>query len=91
MWTPVYTKRLEKDIYRCLKRGYDIEKFKEIVVRLVKDIPLQTHSKPHKLVGEFVNHWECHIKSDWLLIYRYDNLNRQIIFESTGTHSDLFG
>lgn len=91
MWIPVYTKRFEKSMSRCLKRGYNIELFKEIVVLLIEDTPLPPKYKLHKLTGEFVNHWECHIKPDWLLLYRYDETNRQIIFEEMGTHSDLFG
>ena len=31
---------------------------------------------------------ECHIESDWLLIYKQEEV--RIIFERTGTHSDLF-
>jgi mRNA interferase YafQ len=90
MWTPAYTKKFKKSILRCTKRGYDIDLFKQIAILLIKGLPLPNHYKPHKLGGEFVNHWECHIKSDWLLIYRYDEMNKKIIFEDTGTHSDLF-
>ncbi|MDD3001662.1 MAG: type II toxin-antitoxin system YafQ family toxin [Candidatus Riflebacteria bacterium] len=32
---------------------------------------------------------ECHIESDWLLIYRITE--DSIFFERTGSHSDLFG
>jgi len=90
MLKPVYTKRFEKSISLCIKRGYDIELFKEIAVLLNEDIPLPLRCRPHKLTGEFTNHLECHIKPDWLLIYRYDAEHTQIIFEDTGTHSDLF-
>ena len=90
MLIPVYTKRFEKNISRCIKRGYDIELFKEIAVLLVEEMPLPPKCKVHKLIGEFANHWECHIKPDWLLIYRYDDVNKKVIFEDTGSHSDLF-
>jgi mRNA interferase YafQ len=90
MWTPAYTKRFEKSISRCIKRGYDMVLFKEITSLLIKGLPLPYKYKPHKLGGEFVNHWECHVQSNWLLIYRYDEINKRIIFEDTGTHTDLF-
>jgi len=90
MLTPVYTKRFEKSISRCAKRGYDIDLFKKIAILLIEGLSLPLKYKPHKLTGDFADHWECHIKPDWLLIYRYDDANRQIIFEDTGTHSDLF-
>ncbi|GHT66709.1 hypothetical protein AGMMS50239_28600 [Bacteroidia bacterium] len=64
--------------------------FKEIATLLIKDIPLPIQYKAHKLSGNYVNHWECHIKPNWLLIYRYNEKHTQVIFEETGTHSDLF-
>ena len=42
----------------------------------------------NKLKGSFKDRWECHVEPDWLLVY-YKNKN-EIIFERTGTHSDLF-
>jgi mRNA interferase YafQ len=90
MLQPVYTKRFEKSIARCLKRGYDMNLFKEIANLLIKNLALPVKYKPHKLSGTFTEHWECHIKPDWLLIYRYDEAHNKIIFEETGTHSDLF-
>jgi len=90
MLQPVYTKRFQKSVTRCVKRGYDIVLFKEVIRLLIEDKPLSSKYRPHKLTGEFASHWECHVKPDWLLIYRYDDARRQIIFEDTGTHSDLF-
>ena len=44
----------------------------------------------HKLVGNYINRRELHIEPDWLLIYKLIPENNSIIFERTGTHSDLF-
>jgi len=44
--------------------------------------------KDHNLIGNFIGRRECHIEPDWLLIYKIDE--DFIIFERTGTHSDLF-
>jgi mRNA interferase YafQ len=63
---------------------------KEVVTLLLGGSPLSEKYKPHKLSGDFSKHWECHIKPDWLLIYRYNEDMAQLIFEETGTHSDLF-
>ncbi|KIC75824.1 mRNA interferase YafQ, partial [Neochlamydia sp. TUME1] len=41
-----------------------------------------------RLVGNFKGRWECHIEPDWLLVYL--KTDEDIIFERTGTHSDLF-
>ncbi|MBQ3645399.1 MAG: type II toxin-antitoxin system mRNA interferase toxin, RelE/StbE family, partial [Synergistaceae bacterium] len=33
---------------------------------------------------------ECHVQSDWLLVYRIDNDEVKLLLLRTGTHSDLF-
>lgn len=55
-------------------------------LRIGKNIPLM--SRPHKLQGKYEGCWECHIESDWLLIWEYDN--DAIILTRTGSHADLF-
>jgi mRNA interferase YafQ len=40
------------------------------------------------LSGNYKGYRECHIKPDWLLIYQIGN--SIIVFERTGSHSDLF-
>ncbi|MCL2191900.1 MAG: type II toxin-antitoxin system YafQ family toxin [Treponema sp.] len=40
--------------------------------------------------GNFKGKWECHIESDWLLVYCIDKATQQVVFYRTGTHSDLF-
>lgn len=50
---------------------------------------LEKRHRDHQLSGVWSSHRECHIRSDWLLIYRIDG--EVITFERTGTHADLFG
>lgn len=70
------------------KRGKDMEKLDEVLISLANGIQLDKKYKDHKLIGNFKARRECHIEPDWLLIYRLEN--DEIIFERTGTHSDLF-
>lgn len=44
--------------------------------------------RDHKLKGAWVGSRECHIKPDWLLIYRVEG--EELFLERTGTHVDLF-
>jgi len=88
MRTPVYTKRFEKDMKRMVKRGYDPERIKTVMRGLIKGKALDTKYRDHMLVGNFKDRRECHLSPDWLLIYWIDE--PRIIFERTGTHSDLF-
>ena len=88
MYTPVYTKQFARDAKRCQRRGKDLEKFKIIVRTLLKGDPLDPIHRDHRLIGNFAGRRECHIESDWLLIYRVES--DRMYFERMGTHSDLF-
>ena len=88
MYTPVYTRQFEKDLKLTRRRGKNLEKFKIIARTLLAGQPLDTIHRDHQLVGNFVGRRDCHIESDWLLLYKIDEL--RLIFERTGTHSDLF-
>jgi mRNA interferase YafQ len=88
MLTPVYTNRFEKDLKRMIRRGQDPEQIKSAIRSLISENPLARKYKDHMLTGNFKDRRECHIGPDWLLIYRIDK--PRIIFERTGTHSDLF-
>jgi len=88
MLKPSYTKQFDRDLKRVLKRGKDKEKIKHIIFRLINEERLEPKYRDHKLVGNYEGRRECHIESDWLLIYKLEK--EEIIFERTGTHSDLF-
>ncbi len=88
MYSPVYTKKFSKDVKRCQRRGKNLDKFKIIVRSLLAGEPLDPIHRDHRLVGSFAGRRDCHIESDWLLIYRIET--NTIIFERMGTHSDLF-
>jgi len=83
-----YTTQFKKDFKLCIERGYNIQQIKSIMKLLESGKQLSEKNKNHNLTGNYVKCRECHIQSDWLLIYQlFDN---DIIFIRTGTHSDLF-
>jgi mRNA interferase YafQ len=88
MLTPVYTRQFEKDVKRMGKRGKNMEKLKIIVRAIVGEEPIDPIHRDHKLLGEWQGRHECHIESDWILIYKIEESS--VIFERTGTHADLF-
>jgi mRNA interferase YafQ len=51
---------------------------------------LPSKYKPHKLVGDYRDCWECHLNPDWLLIWQTDDKKNVLLLIRTGTHSDLF-
>jgi mRNA interferase YafQ len=84
------TKQFEKDYKLCVKRGLNIDLLNNLFELLENTGTLPLKYKPHKLRGEYMNHFECHIQPDWLLIWFTDNDNNEIYLVRTGSHGDLF-
>ena len=83
------TSRFKKDFKLILKRGYNVKLLEEVVILLAKGDPLPEKYKDHALKGNFKGLRECHITSDWLLVYEIDDYILYLYLTRTGTHSDL--
>ena len=88
MRAPGYTTQFERDLRLMQRRGKNIQKIKTVISALVNEEPLTARLHDHPLTGNYNGRRECHIESDWLLIYKL--FNNDIVFERTGTHTDLF-
>lgn len=82
------TTKFTREVEKTRKRGKDMSKLGEIIKKLTEEAPLDPKHRNHRLKGEYKGRWECHIEPDWLLVYL--KTDTEIIFERTGTHSDLF-
>ena len=82
-----YSSRFKKDFKTCTKRGYDLRKLQTVINTLRIPSLLPDGNRDHQLTGDHKAYRECHISSDWLLIYDGDVL----VLYRTGTHADLFG
>ena len=85
----VWTGQFKKDYKRAKKQNKDIDKLRSVIELLIQRKPMPAKYRDHKLTGYSKEHRDCHIESDWLLIYRFDG--DDLILERTGSHSDLFG
>ncbi len=85
-----YTKKFNKDSKLIVKRGYNIQKLKNVILMLQRGEPLPQQYQDHALVGNYVGYRECHIEPDWLLVYKIENDTLTLVLLRTGTHSDLF-
>ncbi len=65
-----YTSRFKKDYKTIVKRGYDVKLLEEVINILVQGKPLPRKYLDHPLIGDYSGHRECHITTDWLLIYK---------------------
>jgi mRNA interferase YafQ len=93
MYQIQYTGQFRKDL-KLIKKRSDNEF--ELLREMVKTLEFGGHSlipskhKPHILSGHYSKHWECHVLSDLLLIWRQNDSEKSIILVRAGTHSDLF-
>lgn len=87
----VTTNRFEKDYKLMQKRRKDINKLDAAMLKLIHAEPLDKKYKDHNLGGDFKDRRECHIEPDWLLVYKLNQQEMEIIFERTGSHADIFG
>ena len=84
------TNQFRKDYKLAKKRGLDIALLELIIDTLLDDKPLNERHHDHALTGDYIGFRECHVQSDWLLIYRVERDELVLIAARTGTHSDLF-
>ena len=85
----VPTTAFRKDFKRLAATGkHEMDFLKGIVSRLALDAPLDAKFRDHALTGNWKDHRECHLRPDWLLIYRLEP--GRLILVRTGSHSELF-
>jgi mRNA interferase YafQ len=83
-----YTTQFKKDYKRIKKQKKDPELLKDVIEKLFAGEKLESRYRDHRLSGNWKGHRDCHIESDWILIYRMEDEN--LILERTGSHSELF-
>lgn len=90
MYSIIFGNRFKKQLEKCYKQGKKKEDFHKVIKYLQATGTVPSVYKPHKLVGNLIGHWECHIKPDWLLIWTINDDEIEIELTETGTHSELF-
>lgn len=82
------TNQFKKDVKLAVRRGWNLAKLKAVIDLLIEGHPLPAQLRDHPLRGDWAGSRDCHIESDWVLIYTLER--DHVRFERTGTHSDLF-
>ena len=68
--TVKFTTAYKKSYKLMKKRGLDLTLLDDVVDDLRQGKALDEKYKDHILKGDYAGFHECHIKPDWLLIYR---------------------
>lgn len=83
-------RKFKKNYKLAQKRGLNTELLKDIIYKLSNGEPLDVNNRDHALKGKWEGFRECHIQSDWLLIYLVEDDILALTLIDTGTHADLF-
>ena len=81
----IRTAQFKRDYKLAKKRNLELNFLKNIIIKLMNGERLPTD---HTLSGNWNGYHECHIQTNWLLIYKLKD--DVIVLVRTGTHSDLF-
>lgn len=87
-----FTGQFKKDYRLAIRRGCDPQDLTEVISLLAAEQPLPERYRDHPLENSrnYKGMRECHIKPDWLLIYKVYRDRLVLSLIRTGTHSDLF-
>lgn len=84
-----YTGQFKKDLKRYLNQPAKLQALRIAIDILHRSGELPSSYRPHYLKGEYKGCMECHIESDFLLVW-YDEENDVYALYRLGTHSELF-
>ena len=90
MYKIKFTGQFKKELKLAKKQGKDINKLFKIVDILAQKKVLDIKYKDHALISNYKGFRECHIESDWLLIYKYYDDILVLSLSRLGSHSELF-
>jgi mRNA interferase YafQ len=80
-----------KDLKRIAYNKNLLDEVNKVVNLLAEnDNPLPAKYKDHQLKGNYAELRECHIRPDWLLVYKKDKEDLILLLIGTGSHSHLF-
>ncbi|MCI5850868.1 MAG: type II toxin-antitoxin system YafQ family toxin [Sutterellaceae bacterium] len=86
----IATSAYKKDYKKALKANRKMDLLDSVVWQLSEGKKLSESFRDHSLTGNWSGYRECHIKPDWLLIYRVIENKLVLVLARTGTHSELF-
>ena len=86
-----YTTKFKSQLKKVLKQGKDSKELLDVVTKLANLEELDYKYKNHDLVNDksYRDCKECHIRPDWLLVYKYIDNKLVLLLIATGSHSEI--
>ncbi|MDR0618316.1 MAG: type II toxin-antitoxin system YafQ family toxin [Bacteroidales bacterium] len=89
MYRVVFTHQFKKDFRKIIKQGKSEDVLRDVISTIAAGKKLDLKYKDHQLEGNYKGFRECHIETDWLLIYMLNSKELILTAVRTGTHSEL--
>ena len=77
-----------RDIRRLQRQGKNLDELYTVVEMLAEGETLPERYRDHNLTGNWRGFRECHIRPNWLLIYKVVEQELQLV--RSGSHPELF-
>ena len=88
-YTIKFTNRFKKDLKTAEKQNRNINLLFEVIDKLANGKTLEARYRDHPLKNQKGNVRDCHIESDWILLYEYYNDILVLLLHRIGSHSEL--
>ena len=89
MLTLEFQSQFKRDVRTLIKRKWDMSLLQEVTDLLQNGKELPSRCKDHPLSGNWQGYRDCHIRGDWVLIYRIFEERKALRLVRTGSHGDL--
>ena len=86
------TSSFNKQLKKIFKQNKNLDELIEVIAKLANLESLDSKYRNHNLINDktYKDCCECHIRSDWLLIYKYVDNKLVLVLFATGSYSELF-
>lgn len=87
-----FTNNFKRQYRKIKKQNKDLAKLYDVIETLANGEELDEKYKNHKLIDDktYKDCNECHITSDWLLVYKIQDKELILLLFAIGSHSELF-
>ena len=81
----------QRDLKRLKKQGKNLVRFFAAIDMIANGDVLPERFHDHPLSGNWEGYRDCHIAPDWILIYKIDKENNEVVLVCvrTGSHAEL--
>lgn len=88
----VVSNKFKQSLKKLKKQRKNIDEMLDIIYKLSIKEELDPKYRNHQLVNDkhYKDCYECHIRPDWLLVYKYDEGKLLLLLINTCSYSEVF-